>query len=200
MLIHLLEAGYRMRNRILFIVALIAGQSALATNAHAQFGAPSQHLIRIGFGGGVSVPIGDVDKAFDSGINGQAYVLVNLMGLPLRFNLGYQKLELKESFPSGGGNTQILSGVGALKINLLPGPVRPYVTAGVGAFSVKTEVENIDSESQFKFGIDGGAGIGFNLGRLEGFIEGRIQNIYTDQGAIDFKSIRVIPVSVGILF
>ena len=148
----------------------------------------------------MSVPISDAEETYDKGFNGEAFILVNLMGLPLRFNLGYQKLDLKEALSPGDASSQILSGTGGLKINLLNGGFRPYVAAGLGAFSVKTETESFDSDSEIKFGIDGGAGIEFTLGPFDAFIEGRIQNIYTDRGAIDFKSIRVIPVSVGILF
>ncbi len=192
-----------MRFRLLSIAAIIAAQLAMTTAAEAQFpGASRPRIIRIGFGGGMSVPIGEAEESYDSGFNGQAYLLVNLMGLPLRFNLGYQKLNLKEIIAGSGeeGSSRILSGIGGLKINLLSGPFRPYVSAGVGAFSVKTEMASVSSESEFKFGIDGGAGIEFTLGPLEGFIEGRVQNIYTDEGVIDFKSIRVIPVSIGIIF
>ena len=34
----------------------------------------------------------------------------------------------------------------------------------------------------------------------EAFVEGRLQNICTDAGAVDARSIRAIPVSFGILF
>jgi hypothetical protein len=48
--------------------------------------------------------------------------------------------------------------------------------------------------------IDGGAGIALKIGRLEAFIEGRVQNVYTNEGAIDASTIRAVPVTFGILF
>ena len=46
----------------------------------------------------------------------------------------------------------------------------------------------------------GGAGLAFTLGRIDAYVEGKVQNVYSDQGLIDTKSIRVIPVSFGIVF
>ncbi len=164
------------------------------------------HLLRIGFGGGLSVPTSHAADALKSGVNGQAYVLLN-PGIPLRFNVGYQKFNFKDALLAGAGengSSQILSGVAGLSINLLQlGPIRPYITAGAGAFSLKDEFTaggTSTSTTNTKFGIDGGGGIALRLGRLEAFVEGRVQNVYTDQGVIDTKSIRAVPVTFGILF
>jgi hypothetical protein len=173
----------------------------LGSSVHAQAPAPTQRPIRLGFGGGFSVPIDDVEASFDNGINGEAFLLINLGGFPLRLNLGYQKMNLKDLVPQqDAGSAQILSGVGGLQLNLLNGPFRPYLHAGVGAFSMSTETGGAASESEIKFGIDAGAGLAISLGPFDAFIEGRIQNIYTDQGVIDFKTVRLIPVTFGILF
>jgi hypothetical protein len=92
------------------------------------------------------------------------------------------------------------------------GPLRPYVTAGLGAFSITDAIESLGtptaevstqtlgSTTTTRFGIDGGAGLALKLGRLEGFIEARLQNVYTEAGAIDTRSIRSVPVTFGILF
>ena len=172
-------------------------------------------LIRIGVGGGMSVPTSHAADAFKNGVNAQAYVLLNPPLLPtLRFNLGYQKFNFKDTFrdallggggpPGGAAETSILSGVGGISMTVLPlGPVRGYVTAGVGAFHIKDMLEQTSGDStatSTRFGIDGGAGIALKLGRLEAFIEGRLQNVYTQEGWLDTKSITAIPVTFGILF
>jgi len=165
-------------------------------------------MVRIGFGGGMSVPTSHAADALKTGVNGQGYLLVNLAGIPLRFNLGYQKFDFKEALlaTSGAtsGSSQQLSGVAGLSVNLLSlGPIRPYVTAGVGAFNLKDELETVSgttSTTNTHFGVDGGAGLRLKLGRVEAFAEGRVQNVYTDKGVIDTKSITSIPVTFGILF
>lgn len=149
-----------------------------------------------------------IHAALENGINGQAFVLIDTGVLPpFRVNLGYQKFDFRD-LPGGGvqGNTRILSGVGAINMSLFTiGPVRPYVMAGLDAFGLREEFEAGSSgpglsESVTEFGIDDGAGIAFRLGRLEAFVEGRVQHIHTEAGAIDARSIRAIPVSFGILF
>lgn len=197
-----------MRRCIVYLSAASLALAASATSAHAQ-----QHRIRVGFGGGMSVPVSEAGDAFKSGFNGKGFVLVNLGGLPsLRFDLGYQKFDYKQQFQNelgtGGSDatSQILSGVAGLHIDLIRvGPVRPYLLAGLGAFNVRSSIDSLGNDtgtvSTTKFGIDGGAGVAFTLGkRLDAFIEAKIQNIYTDQGAIDTKSIRVIPITFGIMF
>ncbi len=94
----------------------------------------------------------------------------------------------------------MLSGMAGLTINLFKlGPLRPYVTAGLGAFSMKETIAE-QSETNMRFGVDGGGGLALKLGRLEAFVEGRVQNVYTEEGRIDAKTIRSIPVTFGILY
>jgi hypothetical protein len=167
-----------------------------------------RHLIRIGFGGGATVPTKEAGDVFENGVNGQAFVLVTPPGFPtLRFNLGYQKFDLKEALQAGAatGQSTMLSGVAGLSINLFnAGPIRPYVTAGVGAFNLTDKVTTgagSASESSLRFGVDGGGGLALRLGRLEAFIEGRLQNVYTsEKGLIDTKTIQAVPITFGIIF
>src|SRR5512147_2346454 len=93
-----------------------------------------QRIIRIGAAGGVVVPTSDTRSALKHGVHAQAFVLVNLLrGMPLRFNLGYQKFDLKQALgttpsptASSPGSTEILAGVAGTQLDLLHGPVRPY--------------------------------------------------------------------------
>ena len=171
-----------------------------------------QHMVRVGFGGGVTVPVSDARDAFKDGVNGTGFVLVRLGPLPaLRFAFTYDRFKLK---PVGGvtpaagedeaGHSQILGGTAGIKLHLIPGPVRPYVMAGLGAFNVQ-QLMNVASGSQTtsatNFGVDGGAGIEVKIGRLAAFAEGRIQNVYTkNTGLVNKTSIQSVPVSFGLVF
>ena len=168
---------------------------------------PDQHLVRVGFAGGVVVPTADARNALKNGVQGQGFLLLNLAGFPLRLNLGYQHFDLAQALASSqstSGSSNILGGVAGTQIDLLRGPVRPYLLAGVGGFNVTNMLTASSgastSRSQFNFGVDGGAGLAVVLGRLSAFVEGRVQNVYTQHGAIDLKSIQSVPVSFGILF
>lgn len=177
---------------------------------------PKRYILSLGFSGGMAVPTGNGSTNVKNGVGGRGFLLVQLPGgFPvLRFDLGYQRFDLKNALlgqETGGplastGTNRILSGVGGLTINLLHGPVRPYLTAGIGGFQVKTTVDSAaaggipSSRSNFNFGVDGGAGLAVNLGRVSAFTEGRVENVYTkDAGFIrSAKSIQSVLVSFGL--
>ncbi len=180
--------------------------------------APSSRPIRLGFGGGVIVPReGASMRELKQGVQGQGFVVVKLpAGLPaLRANVDFARMRLQSplapspsSQPAPGAPTAeetvrtMLAGVASLKFDLLRGPVRPYVLAGVGAFHFKDEEQaglSSDASKQLDFGMEGGAGLSIKLGPIDAFAETRLQNVYTKQkGLIDTKTIRAFPVTFGI--
>jgi len=180
--------------------------------------APSSRPIRLGFGGGVIVPReGASMRELKQGMQGQGFVVVKLpAGLPaLRANVDFARMRLQSplapvssSQPAPGAQTPdetvrtMLAGVASLKFDLLRGPVRPYVLAGVGAFHFQDEAQAglaSDASKQLDFGMEGGAGLSIKLGPIDAFAETRLQNVYTKQkGLIDTKTIRAFPVTFGI--
>jgi hypothetical protein len=202
------------RAAALAMVALLA-QSAPALG---QFGGGGgDPMVRVGFGGGVTVPVSDARNALQNGVNGSGFVLVNAFGegLPaLRFAFAYDRFDYKPAAANSAvgststtnpGSSQIFGGTAGVKIHLMPGPVRPFVMAGVGAFNVR-DLVNLTSGAQTtlantNFGIDGGGGVELKLGRLSAFAEGRIQNVFTAERGLARKgSIQSVPVTFGILF
>ena len=165
-------------------------------------------LVQVGFGGGMSVPTSNAKEAFENGVHGRGFMLLNIPGLPsFRFDLSATKFDWKEAVlggPTMQGESQVLAGLANLSIDLFKGPIRPYVMAGVGAFHIRNELqaegEADETNSQTRFGIDGGAGLAIKIKRLEMFVEGRVQNVYTERGVIDTKSIQTVPVTFGIIF
>lgn len=185
--------------RIPFALALLASAATLQAQV------AEQHLVRVGFAGGVVVPTADARNALKNGVQGEGFLLVSLGGFPLRLNLGYQHFDLAQALQaSQTGSSNIVGGVAGTQIDLLRGPVRPYLLAGLGGFNVMNSLTasggHSTSTSQFNFGLDGGAGVAVSIGRLSAFVEGRVQNVYTQHGATNLKSIQSVPVSFGILF
>ena len=189
--------------RTIYSVALGLALCAAALPLSAQ-----GRMVQVGFGGGMSVPTSNAKEAFENGVHGRGFVLVDLPGLPsLRFDLSATKFDWKEAIaggPTTTGESQVLGGLANISINLLKGPIRPYVMAGLGAFHIRNELQSSgeldETSSQTRFGIDGGAGLAIKIMRLEMFVEGRIQNVYTERGLIDTKSIQTVPVTFGIIF
>lgn len=209
-------------------VVLTLALSAAAMPARSQYvtqkGAHFYH-VSIGLGGGVTVPTGNSPTPVQTGWNGQAYVLIHLLKvLPaIRFNVGYSRSSFKDAnsgFSGGasvpgyfGKQQEVLSGVGGLNINLFHvGPVTPYITAGLGAFDVRTTVDTAQStsgsttttsgkiQSKVNFGIDAGGGLALSLGRVSAFAEGRVQNVYTNGGGLikSSRHVMAVPVSFGL--
>jgi opacity protein-like surface antigen len=195
-------------------VALAAALTAPALSAQMVQDPFSSRPLRLGIAGGVIVPrTGASIQKLQAGMQGQGFLLIQLPGLPaLRANVDYARMKFDEARLSTGGPTladgdrTILDGVIALKMDLIrTGPIRPYLLAGVGAFNVKDVVEGVSggtqSFSDTNYGFDGGAGIGFRLGPISGFVESRLQNVYTkEKGFVDTKSIQQFPVTFGLVF
>jgi hypothetical protein len=192
-----------MRPLLIACAAVLAASTGIA-----QQPLPNNYILSLGVGGGATIPTGNGGSSVKTGINGQAYALVQIPGfIALRFNFGYQKFEynLNNTLGATPGTREILSGVGGLQINLLHGPVRPYVTAGVGAFDLKGPTDSAatttsSAMSRINFGIDAGAGLAVVVGRVSAFAEGRVQNVYTKDGGFikSAKQINVIPVTFGL--
>ncbi len=209
--------------RLPLATALIAAVASPATvraqdPAVAASVTPSTRPIRIGFGGGVVVPReGASARTLKQGAHGQGFVVFQLpAGLPaIRANVDFARMRLQPGpvppvVPGNGivAPTQeetvrsMLAGVASLKFDLLRGPVRPYVLAGVGGFRFQDELQNglsDETRTQVDFGVEGGAGLSIRLGPIDAFAETRLQNVYTKQkGLIDTKSVRAFPVTFGI--
>jgi len=192
------------------------GLAALAIVAAVTlFDAPAHAAgpLSLGLGGGFTMPVGDSKDALKNGfhLRGIAEAHLPMIPMGLRAALGYQKLDLKDLAAAAGysnGQSSIVSGLAGFTFSLISvGPVRPYVTASLGAFHVKGEVDSSSTtitKSQTKFGIDGGVGVKLGMGGLKGFAEARVENLYTDQGwnpaVSNLKTARFIPITFGIQF
>jgi len=186
---------------ILFSVSLTSVASASAP-------------VTFGLGGGITMPTNGTGDVLKNGFHLRGLAEMHVPALPfgLRGALGYQKMNVKDALQAASGFTngqsQILSGLAGMTLPLMStGPIRPYITASLGAFHVKGEADSSGvsvSNTQTHFGIDGGAGMKFGLGRAHGFVEARLENVYTEAGwnpaATSLKSARFIPVTFGFSF
>ena len=183
-------------------VLVVLAFSPLA--ASAQVGL-AKHFVTLGVGGGMSVPVSDAGDAFKNGFNVQGIARLNVPKLPVmpRFDINYSRFSLNDAQLGVPGTSQLLAGLANLEFSVLPlGPVRPYVIAGLGAYHLKTETEGLTptAVSGMHFGINGGAGVALHLGMINGYVEGRIDNVYTEKGMIDTDQIKVVPVTFGLTF
>lgn len=163
--------------------------------------------VSFGIGGGLSMPAGSfsaggesikANDIFENGYHGQLSAQVRA-GLPfaLRVDGMYHTMDVKED---GGVSMRTIAGVVNGILPVLPaGPVQPYVSAGVGMYNVRIAGYG-ESESQSKVGFNGGAGLRFQLAGLSTFVEGRYHHISTDHDVLAGNSVKLIPVTVGVMF
>jgi hypothetical protein len=197
-----------MKAPVILAAAVLAATAMLApSSVHAQ-GPPveSSRLLSFGLGGGVSVPVSDAKDAFKNGVNGQGFVRLNLAALPIRPRLDFtfQKFDRKSVSVTGpaipnAGTSSVLAGVANIQVPLHRGTIEPYVVVGLGAYNVKSDSAST-STSKTQFGVNGGAGLVVRLGIVSLYLEGRIDNVYSNSGVIDTKTIQVVPVTFGLVY
>jgi opacity protein-like surface antigen len=190
-------------------LAVLAVGLLAASPAMAQLPGAATKMIQVGIGGGASVPVGHAENALKEGFNVHGFVKVKppMFPVALRGGIGYQKFNLDQVPAGTDGTGNILSGLGGITLGKSLGPIRPYVTASLGAFRVERKLDANGVEStahETKFGIDGGAGLEFKLMSMNGFVEARLENVYTNQGfdqsLLDKNSTRIVPVTFGLMF
>ena len=189
---------------VLRSIAILTVLASMPIVASAQVGL-AHRFVTVGVGGGVSVPVNDAGDAFKNGFNMQGFARLNVAKLPVipRFDLDFSRFNLNDAQVGFPGTSQILAGLANLQFDVMPiGPVRPYIIAGLGAYSLNTKVEGITptSVSQTHFGINGGAGVSLHLGWINGYVEGRVDNVFTEKGIIDTQQVQLIPVTFGLTF
>ena len=177
--------------------------------------AAAQRPLQFVVSGGAVVPTGGFKNSNELGIHADGSLILNLPGFPIRLRpeFSFTRFTLKDALASTtgtsttgtsttalgtGGTSQMLGAIGNLEVPLVAGL---YVLGGVGAMSLSTDAAAASGTfTGTKFAINGGAGVRLHMGAVSAFIEGRINSVYTDQGVIDFKNVRVIPVSFGLAF
>src|SRR5262245_19706479 len=193
-----------MNHKLIVSMGALALLASVGT-AEAGVASVAKRFVTFGVGGGASVPVSNAGDVFKNGFNVQGYAQFHPPVIPVmpRLDLNYSQFDLDDAQTLIPGTGQILSGLASVQMPLVSfGPIRPYITAGLGAYSLKTETEGPGgvSTSDVKFGINGGGGVQLKLGMINAYIEGRVDNVYTDQGVIDAGSLQVVPVTFGITF
>src|SRR5262245_45931702 len=195
------EGSMKIALRSVAALVLVASMPLVAS---AQVGL-AKRFVTLGVGGGMSVPVSDARDAFKNGFNVQGFARLNTPHLPVmpRFDLDYSKFNLDDVKVGVPGTSQVIAGLANLEFSVMPlGPVRPYIVAGLGAYNLSTKLEGTTptSDSKTHFGINGGAGVTLHLGAVNGYIEGRVDNVFTEKGMIDTQQVQLVPVTFGLTF
>ena len=169
--------------------------AALLFGAVAASPAAAQARGYIGFGPGVSLPVGDFGDAAKTGWLGQ--VFGGITGASGMFGGRVDGMYVRHSLELPDASTALIGANADLVVS--PGSagskVRPYILGGVGFFNSKTEVGSVEGEGQTNFAYNLGGGLLFKAGRMGIFVEARYISVSTDPSSQGF-----IPIAIGLRF
>ncbi len=178
---------------------------AVASLALAIASVPANAQLAFGLAGGATIPSGSLNDRQNLGYNGLATVQLGLPLLPFQFraDLQYNGFGGK-NFGSAVTNafnnadTRVISGSINAVLNLLPGPIKPYLIGGVGYYDTQLQ----GTESTRKVGYNFGAGAKFGLTGASVFVEARMHQINDATFSVGGgrSTARFIPVTIGIMF
>lgn len=190
--------------KVLGLVALTAALSA----------APAAAQSRIILGGGSSLALGKLADSLLAPIAGGAnngphavlgYEYISKSGLGFRVDGMWHRLSTDLNTTGDKVRLRVLNVTGDL-VYVLPtaGGAKPYLLGGGGFYSIKPTGDGVSgAETINKFGLNVGAGLDVNAGRIVIFTEGRFHYIFTDYGstpktnALPWNS-QVLTVSAGV--
>jgi len=153
--------------------------------------------VKFGIEGGTTIPVSETSNFYKEGWNAGAFLDVFSPSLPtgLRILGSYNEMPSKATDASklkvAGGDLDLVFNV---PVN---GALRPYILAGVGAYSRDAGVGNdpFGTGSTWHFAANGGAGIRVDFSHFGAFVEGRYLNLFAS--GTDTK---LVPVVIGLMF
>lgn len=188
-----------MKRISLAIAAAFATLALSATTSSAQ----SSKAISLGISAGAAIPVGDFGDFYSTGYNGTVSLGFRSVGSPIGIRIDgmYNKMDVKDdasiTLPGFGivESASIMSANANLVYSLPGTGINPYLIGGGGIYSTKLHGDGFDTDSENKFGLNGGIGASFPLSGFNAFLEARFHHIFTDESATQF-----IPVTFGISF
>jgi Outer membrane protein beta-barrel domain len=183
-------------------LCLIAG--ALVSVAASRVDAQFRGIV----GAGLSVPVDDfADENAGGAQAGGGTVILGAEWLPAGRSVG---LRLDGDFAQFcttfcddvGGNLDIKYQIlnanlsGLVELGSFTGRLRPYLLAGLGIYNYRLRGDDVPSTGDFNrtdFGLSGGLGLNFDLGRVGLFAESRYHNVFSEGSNLQY-----IPVTIGL--
>ena len=203
-------------NRVRGILAgLGLAAVAVAPSAQAQSLAPAR-TTEFGVAAGVAFPQGDGLDGVNTGFTVAGSLGFKPVNMPVGFRLealyarfGSDEVSMSDengSF-SADGHIGFFGGTGNVIVTVpTASAVRPYLIGGAGVYHVSAKIDASVtggegggsfsvSDSETKFGLNGGAGLEFVMGSLRPFVEARFHSVFTSEENANF-----IPVTFGLKF
>lgn len=188
--------------------AAVLGFTVLASGGASAQAVPS-NPIQFGVMGGVTFPTSDFKNVLKTGWNAGALINIGFAASPvaLRIDGQFNQFNFK---PFTGHHYRVIDGTADAVFNLPSSSMaRFYLIGGAGVYNLKLtnpgeDISDFNTNSVTKFGLNGGAGLKFNLPGISPFIEARYHYVFLSGN--DFANnganpkLQMIPISVGLTF
>ena len=158
----------------------------------------AQAPIRVGLGGGISMPVGDIAKTSDAGINLVASASID----PARWPIGLEASAAYHNFApkkGAGGNSFIMAVTGGITIPIAGTFGEPYLMAGVGYYNTQGPTTGaVDAERDI--GGYGGIGIRFRKDRMQFHVKAAFHEIFAERSTTGVtRSRELVPLTFTII-
>jgi hypothetical protein len=158
----------------------------------------AQTPIRVGLGGGLSMPVGDIAKTSMTGINLSASLTYEPRRLPFGFELGatYHNFVKSEDAPA---NSFVMAATGGITIPITGTIGKPYLMLGGGYYNTQGPTTGeVDAERDL--GAYGGVGIRFQASRVQFDVKAAFHEIFADRDTAGrVRSRELIPISISVI-
>ena len=191
-----MRSSFRAVTTFVAALALSVAPSAL----HAQASAPPRAAapVRLGLGGGFTLPVGDIGQLTNGGINLSA----SLAWDPARVPVGFDVEGTYHNFaPKDGAerNSHVMSVTGGIRIPIAGTLGEPYLMAGVGYYNTQGPATGA-TDAERDLGGYGGVGIKFRTEKMQVHVRAGFHEIIAEKdGAGRSRSRELIPITLTIV-
>lgn len=161
----------------------------------------AQRPISLGFGGGVSVPEGDLRDGATTGWHALGTIALSTLMQPLglRLDVAYNRFAFTddaEAILGASGNQTVGSATlnATYRLPMTDSPLSPYLISGLGAYRTQCSVEpNCDATTRYGWNV--GLGTKLYVLGFRTFLEGRYHRTERGDSGVHF-----FPVTFGLTF
>ena len=177
---------------------ILATVAAIAALAFTPLAASAQLPLRVGLGGGISMPVGDIAKTSDAGIN----LVASASFTPARLPVGFEAAATYHNFApkkGAGGNSFIMSVTGGVTIPIAGTVGEPYLMGGAGYYNTQGPTTGT-TDAERDFGAYGGIGIRFRTSKAQFHVKAAFHEIFAEKNAAGVtRSRELVPLSFTIV-
>lgn len=186
------------RSLVVAVAAVTLSAGTASVHAQAATASPASAPIRLGLGGGFTLPVGDIGDLTNGGINLAASLAWDPARLPVGFDVEgtYHNFAPKET---ADRNSRVLAVTGGIRIPIAGTLGEPYVMAGVGYYNTQGPATGA-TDAERDIGGYGGVGIRFRTQRLQVHLRAAFHEIIAEKdGEGRSRSRELIPITFTIV-